>query len=84
MQELPALTGKQLLKMLLADGWEIKRRVPHGVFLKKRFSNTTRLTTVKDTRSYIPNGTLGAILGPQQTGIGKPGLRALIAKYGRP
>ena len=82
MQETPAVTGKQLLKLLMADGWEIVRQTRHGLILHKRFSNTTRITVVKDTKAVIPDGTLGSILGPKQTGLGKAGLRRLIEQYG--
>ncbi len=82
MQKTPAVTGKQLLKLLVADGWEITRQAKHGVVLKKRFSDATRITLVKNTRAVIPEGTLGSILGPKQTRLGKSGLRRLINRYG--
>lgn len=86
MQKPPAVTGKQLLKLLMADGWEVTRRAKHGIFLRKRFSTatrtTTRITLVKNTNAVIPDGTLGSILGPKQTGLGKAGLRRLINRYG--
>jgi predicted RNA binding protein YcfA (HicA-like mRNA interferase family) len=82
MQDTPAITGKQLLKLLIADGWEIVRQARHGVIVQKRFSNSTRITVVKDTRAVLPDGTLGSILGPKQTGLGKAGLRRLIEQYG--
>ncbi len=82
MQKTPAVTGKQLLRLLEADGWEVTRRARHGVILKKRFSDATRITVVKDTKAVIPAGTLGSILGPRQTGLGKAGLQRLIGRYG--
>jgi predicted RNA binding protein YcfA (HicA-like mRNA interferase family) len=81
-QKTPVVTGKQLLKLLMADGWEVTRQARHGVFLKKRFANATRITVVKKTTAVIPDGTLASILGPKQTGLGKTGLRRLINQYG--
>ena len=71
------MTGKRLIKLLVADGWVIVRRGPHGLWLRKDFTDGARLATVKDTRERIPEGTLGAILGPKQTGLGSRGLRDL-------
>jgi predicted RNA binding protein YcfA (HicA-like mRNA interferase family) len=86
MEKTPAVTGKQLLKLLVADGWEITRRAKHGIVLRKTFSSgtrtTTRITLVKNTKAVIPDGTLGSILGPKQTGLGKAGLRRLMNRYG--
>lgn len=78
MQAIPAITGKQLLRLLEADGWQIVRRANHGLFLRKG----SAITVLKDTRSTIPNGTLSAILGPKQTGLGREGLASLIQRYG--
>ena len=74
------ITGKALIKLLLAEGWEIKRRSHHGMWLEKRVDGRTRHTTVKDNRETIANRTLGEILGPQQTGLG---MRWLREKLGR-
>lgn len=82
MQKTAAITGKQLLKLLAADGWEVTRPARHGLFLSKRFSDATRITVVKNTKAVIPPGTLSSILGPKQTGLGKTGLRRLIKQYG--
>lgn len=82
MQKTPAVTGKQLLKLLMADGWQITRRAKHGVLLQKRFSDAIRITLVKNTKAVMPDGTLASILGPKQTGLGKAGLRRLINRYG--
>ena len=56
-----ALTGRQLIRLLTTDGWELKRRSNHGLFLTKRFGDRTRTTVVKNTGRVIPNGTLSAI-----------------------
>ena len=82
MQRIPALRGRQLLNLLIADGWEVVRDAPHGKWLRKRLPNETRFTTVKDSRAIIPGKTLDAILSLKQTGIGRPGLRRLIREHG--
>lgn len=49
----------------------------------KRFADgRTRRTTIQKKRGVIPDGTLGNILGPKQTGLGRDGLLDLIAKHG--
>jgi predicted RNA binding protein YcfA (HicA-like mRNA interferase family) len=85
MPDIPPVTGPQLIWLLKADGWEERdRRARHGICLRKRFSERTKVTIVPDKRRSIPDGTLGAILGPKQTGLGKEGLKRLIEKYGLP
>jgi hypothetical protein len=54
----------------------------HGIALRKRFAERTRVTIVPNKRSSLPDGTLGDILGARQTGIGRAGLLALIERYG--
>lgn len=80
--KLPAVSGKKLIRLLKKDGWAQKRRTKHGVSLAKSFGDRTRVTVVPDTRASLDEGTLGAILGPKQTGIGKRGLLGLVNKYG--
>ena len=80
MPDVPALTGRQLIGVLLQDGWSVKRRANHGMFLSKRFGDTVRVTVVKDTAATIPAGTLAAILGPRQTGLGRDGLARLLER----
>ena len=84
MQKLPALTCRQVLKLLLAEGWERKRNTRHAVLLQKRFPDGTKIAFVKDSRAIIPPPVLSDILGPKQTGIGRDGLRRLIERYGLP
>jgi predicted RNA binding protein YcfA (HicA-like mRNA interferase family) len=79
---LPAITGKQLIKLLQKDGWIWHRRARHGVALIKAMSDRIRITIVQDTRAIIPEGTLLDILGQKQTGIRKKGLLELANKYG--
>ena len=80
--KLPAITGKQLSKLLKKDRWTVGRKTKHGIALTKAFPNRTRVTVVPDTRASLPEGTLQDILGTDQTGIGKRGLLGLINKYG--
>jgi len=83
MEEIPPVTGKQLIELLMADGWEIRATVgTHGVCLRKRFPDRVRVTVVPNKRGVLPPGTLGAILGPKQTALGKVGLRHLPQSYG--
>ncbi len=37
------------LRFHMEDGWSVKRRANHGLFLTKRFGETVRVTVVKDT-----------------------------------
>ena len=79
---IPAITGKQLIKLLRKDGWVEHRRGRHGVVLKKTVNDRTLVTVVPTANSPLDDGTLEAILGPKQTKVGKDGLLQLINKYG--
>jgi len=74
----PAISGKQLIKLLKRDGWVEGRRTKHGIALTKPIGERTKVTIVPDTRASLPDGTLQAILGTKQTGIGKKGLLGLL------
>ena len=76
------LSGKKLINLLRKDGWTIGRRARHGITLTKSFGDHTKVTFVPDTRVSLPIGTLMAILGAKQTGIGRKGLNKLISRYG--
>jgi hypothetical protein len=78
-----SINGRKLIGLAVKDGWEIKRRARHGVALAKRFGDKTRVTVVPYTRAPLDEGTLAAILGPKQMGIGRKGLEDLISKYGK-
>ncbi|MDY6892320.1 MAG: type II toxin-antitoxin system HicA family toxin [Chloroflexota bacterium] len=80
--KVPAISGKQLIRLLQKDGWNIARKSNHGIALTKSFADRTRVTVVPSTRASLDTGTLAAILGPKQTGIAKTGLLELINKYG--
>ena len=80
--KLPPITGKQLIKLLGADGWKEQRRTRHGISMVKTLGNHTRRTVVKYTADKIPDGTLAGILGEKQAGIGKEGLLEILNKYG--
>jgi len=79
---IPAITGKQLAKVLVKDGWEIKRRGKHGLSMAKRFRDRVRVTVIPYSNESLDSGTLGAILGPKQTNLRMKGLLDLINKYG--
>jgi predicted RNA binding protein YcfA (HicA-like mRNA interferase family) len=76
------MSGKKLIKLLKKDKWVPRRRTKHGISLSKKIGDVNRVTIIPDTRADLPEGTLQAILGPKQTGIGKRGLRELVDKYG--
>ncbi len=75
---IPAISGKQLIKLLKKDGWVEGRRTKHGIALTKPIGGRTKVTIIPDTRVPLPGGTLQAILGTKQTGIGKKGLLELL------
>jgi predicted RNA binding protein YcfA (HicA-like mRNA interferase family) len=76
----PAISGKQLVKILTNDGWVKGRRTKHGIALTKFIGGRTKVAIIPDTRASLPEGTLQAILGIKQTGIGKAGLLELLNK----
>ena len=78
----PALSGKQLIKLLRKDDWIPAGRTRHGIALAKRVGARTIVTIIPDTRAPLDDGTLGAILSVKQTCIGKKGLVDLVNKYG--
>ncbi len=80
-QKIPTLSGLGLIKLLKKDGWIEHRQVTHGVALIKRAKDRTRVTIVPKSRAALPVGTLMAILGEKQTGLGKAGLLELLNKY---
>ena len=80
-QKIPALTGLELIKLLRKEGWIEHRQATHGLALIKRIGNRTRVTVVPKTKGNLPTGTLMAILGQKQTGLGKKGLLRLLNKY---
>jgi len=84
MEQLPAISGKQLMKLLMKDGWQAGRHATHGRTLSKRFGSRTRVTFIPDKSKALPQGTLSAILGHKQTQLGRKGLSELIEKHGLP
>ena len=80
-QKIPALTGLELIKLLKKDGWIEHRHTTHGIALVKRFKEGTRVTIVPKTKANLPVGTLMAILGEKQTGLGKKGMLGLLNRY---
>ncbi|MGH2584894.1 MAG: hypothetical protein ACRDJE_08275 [Dehalococcoidia bacterium] len=80
--DLPAITGRELMRLLRLDSRQIGRRSTHGIVHTKRFPDRTRVTTIPDKRRPLATGTLLDILGPRQTGIGRHGLLDLIKRHG--
>ncbi len=82
MSKIPSISGNQLIKLLKKDGWIEGKKAKHGLPLKKKYIKRTRVTIIPTKNDDLPNGTLSAILGPQQTKIGRKGFEELINKYG--
>lgn len=80
-----AISGKELVELLLKDGWKIARRTNHGLLLWKVFpgESAPRTTIVPDKSRDLADKILGVILGVKQTRIGRQGLQELIDRYGR-
>lgn len=76
---LPAINGTRLIGLLEGTGWEITGRCLHGVTLKKFVAGELRITTIPTKSRSLPSGTLAAILGSRQTGLGRAGLLRLLA-----
>ena len=76
------MTGDQLIELLQKDSWIAVRKTTHGISLSKKFGEFKRLTIIRRGNSPIAPGTLAAILGPKQTGIGKKGLLQFLNTYG--
>ena len=84
MADISPPTGRQLLKLLTDNGWEVVRKANHGVSIKKRFRDRTRVAIVPDKNEQLPAGTFSAILGPKQTNLKKAGLRQATQQVVRP
>lgn len=80
-QKIPAINGFELIRLFKKGGWVEHRQTTHGIALKKRLDDKTRVTIVPKTRATLPTGTLMAILGEKQTGLGRSGLLQLLNKY---
>jgi predicted RNA binding protein YcfA (HicA-like mRNA interferase family) len=78
----PAISGNDLIRLLQRDGWECFRTSKHGAALRKYDPDLgrMRITTIPTKNGSLPSGTLGNILSPKQTGIGRKGLLALLEK----
>jgi len=80
---LPAISGNQLIKLLVKNGWtKRKKKARHGIALYKKYRDRTRVIIIPNKNDDLPKGTLSAILGPKQANIRRKGLEKLIEKYG--
>jgi predicted RNA binding protein YcfA (HicA-like mRNA interferase family) len=78
---LPAISGKELIKLLKKDGWEEKETGTHGQSLIKKIDGGRTLVTIVPTSSRsLPSGTLHDILGMKQTQLGRDGLLKLLGR----
>ncbi|TET22606.1 MAG: hypothetical protein E3J78_02915 [Candidatus Cloacimonadota bacterium] len=78
----PAITGIQLLRLFKKAGGKIVGRCDHGYAIQIFVKGQYRITTVQDRSDPIPPTTLGQILGPKQTFLGKRGLLNLLNEHG--
>ena len=73
------VTGKQINKFLMQDGWERKRRTRHGWQMRgSDAAGRKRLAIVPNTREVLKPGTISAILGPDQSNLGREWLAAKL------
>jgi len=47
--DLPAITGKQLIRLLKKDGFLVQRKARHGIAMIKRIPDRTLVTVIPDT-----------------------------------
>lgn len=72
--DLPAISGRQLMRLLRLDGWTEVRRANHGIAFRKQFPDgRTRVTIVPDKRRPLATGTFGEILGIKANRTRPPG-----------
>jgi predicted RNA binding protein YcfA (HicA-like mRNA interferase family) len=80
---LPAITGRQLIRLLQKDGWVLGSQKTHGVGLRKpQPGDRTLVTVIPNKTDSLKPGTLRAILSDDQTRLGRDGLERLIKTYG--
>lgn len=80
MSNIPAISGPQLIKLLVKDGWVVKRFANHGARLRKEFENRAVVTVIPTKSRSLPKGTLKDIL--KQTRVTDDDLLKLIEEYG--
>jgi predicted RNA binding protein YcfA (HicA-like mRNA interferase family) len=80
MSDLPALSGKRLLKILKEDGWIEDGKRTHGIAVRKWIDGETRIAIIPTCSDSLPPGALSAILSNKQTGLGREGLKALLRR----
>lgn len=76
------ISGRELMRLLELEGWVRSRRANHGIIFSRHFPGEIRprTTVIPDVSRALRAGTLGAILGVKQTGLGSVGLQELIDK----
>ncbi len=80
--DIPAITGKQLIRLLEKDSWEEAHKGKHGIVLTKTIKGLKRTTTIPDKSKSLPESTLGVILSDKEAGLGRKGFLELLNKYG--
>ena len=68
-ENLPAISGLELIELLVKDGWEYARYATHGASLKKYDSRTkrTKVVVIPTKSRPLPPTTLGRILSVKQS-----------------
>lgn len=81
----PALSGKQLIRLLLKDGGSIEGKSSPGSHVAVGYyvRGHKQVFIIPDTSESLPMGTLHGIISKKQTGLGKNGLLKLLNKYGK-
>jgi predicted RNA binding protein YcfA (HicA-like mRNA interferase family) len=77
-QALPSISGDDLIKLLEKNGWLVGKRANHGIKMSQKIDGKMRVTIIPTKHKAMPEGTLAAILGPKQTGIGRDGFLAMF------
>ena len=82
-EKIPAISGSELIELLVKDGWECVRNATHGASLKKYDTKTkrTKVVIIPTKPGSLPPTTLGRILSVKQSGIGRKGLLKLLEKF---
>ncbi len=74
----PAISGRELAKLLAKDGWQLDCQSTHGLTYKKIVNGELLITTIPNKSRSLCAGTLAQILGPRQTRLGRAGLLRLL------
>ena len=78
---IPAISGKRLVRLFERAGWRRVWVAPHGVVFDRHCADGTyRFTTIPNKSRSLAPATLSRIL--RQSGLGRAGLLKLIEEHG--